>query len=214
MKTPEIQKLRREYSLNSLDEKDVDANPLSQFGKWFEEAIHSEVPEPNAMTLATSDKNGEPHARIILLKGYDERGFIFFTNYASRKGQDLEQNPKAELCFLWLELQRQVRIQGTVAKLTKEENEAYFKSRPYASQIGAHASAQSSVVANRAFLDKKFETFLAQYPEGEVPLPATWGGYVVNPGRIEFWQGRMSRLHDRIVYEKIDGNWKIKRLSP
>lgn len=214
MKNEKLQKLREDYSKHSLDESDVNKNPFKQFEQWMEEAVQAEVPEPNAMTLATVDANQKPHTRIVLLKGLEDGSFIFYTNYASDKGKELEQNPNASLCFLWLQLERQVRIDGTVEKISKEESQAYFKQRPYKSQLGALASNQSAEVPNREFLEKKFAELEEKYPEGEVPMPETWGGYRLKPEAIEFWQGRRSRLHDRIKYEQVGSKWEIKRLSP
>ncbi|MBO6587244.1 MAG: pyridoxamine 5'-phosphate oxidase [Gracilimonas sp.] len=214
MKNEKLQKLREDYSKHSLDESDVHKNPFKQFERWMEEAVEAEVPEPNAMTLATVDANQKPHTRIVLLKGLEDGSFIFYTNYGSDKGKELEQNPNASLCFLWLQLERQVRIDGTVEKIPKEESEAYFKQRPYKSQLGALASNQSAEVPNREFLEKKFADLEAKYPEGEVPMPESWGGYRVIPESVEFWQGRRSRLHDRIKYQLTGNKWEIKRLSP
>jgi pyridoxamine 5'-phosphate oxidase len=214
MKHQKLQKLREDYSKHSLDESDVNKNPFKQFERWMEEAVQAEVPEPNAMTLATVDANQKPHTRIVLLKGLEDGSFIFYTNYASDKGKELEQNPNASLCFLWLQLERQVRIDGTVEKISKKESAAYFKQRPYKSQLGALASNQSAEVPNREFLEKKFTDLEAKYPEGKVPMPESWGGYRVIPEAIEFWQGRRSRLHDRIKYQLIGNRWEIKRLSP
>lgn len=166
------------------------------------------------MSLATVDGSGKPHNRIVLLKGFDEDGFTFFTNHASNKGDEIEANPNVAACFFWIELERQVRIEGTAHKLPKQESEAYFKTRPYMSQIGALASNQSEVVPGRDFLDAKFKDLSEKYSEGEVPMPETWGGYKVGPVYFEFWQGRRSRLHDRIVYSKEGSSWSVKRLSP
>ncbi len=214
MNKEKLQHLRGEYSKHSLDEKDVDKNPITQFEKWMFEALESQIPEPNAMILATVDAEGKPHTRVVLLKEVDTDGFVFYTNYASDKGKELAQNPNASLCFMWLELERQVRIDGLVEKIPSSESEAYFKQRPYKSQLGALASNQSEVVESREFLEKKFAELEAKYPEGEVPKPETWGGYRVIPQAIEFWQGRRSRLHDRVKYELENGIWNIKRLSP
>jgi pyridoxamine 5'-phosphate oxidase len=214
MKNEDLQKLREDYSKHSLDESDVDKNPLKQFEKWMEEALDSKIPEPNAMTLSTVDMENKPHSRVVLLKGLEDGGFVFYTNYASEKGKQIDQNPNVSLCFLWLELERQVLINGNVEKLPEEENNAYFKKRPYKSQLGALASNQSSEVPNRAFLEKKFAELEDKYEEGDVPKPETWGGYKVMPEAIEFWQGRRSRLHDRIKYEIVADKWNIKRLSP
>ena len=205
--------LRRDYARESLTESDVDRDPIAQFEKWFEEALHAGMIEPNAMTLATSSSDGHPSARVVLLKGADARGFVFFTDYRSRKGAELEENPHVSLCFWWDALQRQVRITGTVAKVSREESEAYFKTRPRGSRIGAWASRQSSALPSRELLEKEVERLDKSYPE-DVPLPPHWGGYRVTPESIEFWQGRLSRLHDRIVYRRQDAKWTISRLSP
>jgi pyridoxamine 5'-phosphate oxidase len=214
MEKEHLQKLREEYSKYSLDESVVDQNPFNQFETWINQALEAHLPEPNAMTLATVDANHKPHARVVLLKGVEDNGFIFYTNYASDKGKEMAGNPNVSLCFLWLEIERQVRVEGKVEKLSRAESEAYFKQRPHKSQLGALASNQSKVVEDRAYLENKFKQLEAQYREGEVPMPETWGGYRVIPEAIEFWQGRRSRLHDRIKYELIDGEWIIKRLSP
>jgi pyridoxamine 5'-phosphate oxidase len=214
MNKEQLQKLREDYSKHSLDESDVNSDPVEQFESWMKEAIDAEVPEPNAMTLSTVDANNKPHSRVVLLKGIEEGDFVFYTNWQSEKGSELEQNPNAALCFLWLELERQVRIEGVAEKLSQEESEEYFKKRPYKSQIGALASNQSSVVPNREFLEKRFEELEEKYNEGDVPKPESWGGYRIKPEVLEFWQGRRSRLHDRIKYEKVGNKWDIKRLSP
>lgn len=210
----DLQKIRQEYTQRSLDEAKVDKSPYKQFERWFKEAIDSQVKEPNAMSLATVDGSGKPHNRIVLLKGFDEDGFTFFTNHASNKGDEIEANPNISSCFFWIELERQVRIEGAAHKLPREESKAYFKTRPYMSQLGALASNQSEVVPGRGFLDAKFKKLSEKYSEGEVPMPETWGGYKVDPIYFEFWQGRRSRLHDRIVYSKEGSNWSVKRLSP
>lgn len=211
-----IANLREDYSKKSLDISDVSKNPFHQFGVWFHEAMDSKVPEPNAMTLSTVSKDGKPSARVVLLKGFDERGLTFYTNYNSRKGQEMAENPNVSLVFLWLELQRQVRIEGVVEKLSHEESTAYFQSRPKGSQIGAHASPQSDVITTRAILENKVKALEKQYKDAEaLPCPEHWGGYLVKPTAIEFWQGRSSRLHDRIFYTKTaNGDWKIERLAP
>lgn len=214
MNKEQLQNLRQEYSKLALNESEVDANPLLQFQKWLKEALDAEVPEPNAMTLATVGADNKPHSRIMLLKGVDEEGFTFFTNYASKKGSELDQNPHASLCFLWLELERQVRVEGKVNKIPEQESLEYFKQRPYQSQLGALASAQSEVVENREFLENKIKSLENTYPIGKVPKPETWGGYKLIPETIEFWQGRPSRLHDRILFERENDTWNIKRLSP
>jgi pyridoxamine 5'-phosphate oxidase len=205
--------LRRDYARESLTERDVDPDPIRQFEKWFEQAQRSEMIEPNAMTLATSTRDGHPSARIVLLKNVDANGFVFFTDYRSRKGSELETNPNVSLCFWWGDLQRQVRVTGTVARATREESEAYFRTRPHGSRIGAWASHQSSSIASRDVLEKEVARLEHEYP-GEVPLPPHWGGYRVTPDSIEFWQGRPSRLHDRIVFTRDGAAWRIGRLSP
>lgn len=206
--------LRRNYCLGSLDGADVDPDPICQFARWFEEAVRAEVTEPNAMTVATVTPEGRPRARVLLLKGFDARGFTFFTNYASAKGCELAANPTAALCFWWVELERQVRIEGTVTRLDRAESAAYFMSRPLGSRIGAWASQQSHVIADRATLEARFAELEARYADGDVPMPEYWGGYRLAPDRIEFWQGRPSRLHDRIRYRLEQGSWVIERLEP
>lgn len=214
MNSNDLQKLREEYTSNTLDESEVKDDPFNQFGIWFEEAVTSKVKEPNAMTLSTVDASHKPHNRIVLLKGFDKSGFTFFTNQASSKGDEIAVNPHVSLCFFWIELERQVRIEGVAEKISRVESEAYFKTRPHMSQIGALASNQSEVVENRDYLDKKFKDFADKYPEGKVPMPESWGGYKVVPNYFEFWQGRRSRLHDRITYERNETEWLIQRLSP
>ncbi|WP_316799533.1 pyridoxamine 5'-phosphate oxidase [Pedobacter frigidisoli] len=209
-----LQNLRQDYKSATLDESEVDDNPINQFKKWFDHAIEAQLYEPNVMTLATADKVGRPDARIVLLKGVDDDGFRFFTNYLSAKGKELKRNPYAALVFFWPELERQVRIEGTVEKLDKETSEAYFDSRPVASQIGAIASPQSQVIPNRAFLEEKFEELQSSAKDKKIAKPAHWGGYIVKPTRIEFWQGRRSRLHDRINFELSKGSWVKSRLAP
>lgn len=209
-----ITSLRREWSSRKLDESNVNKNPVGQFSEWMQEAIDAELLDPNAMTLATADKNGVPSARIVLLKSIDKKGLIFFTNYESSKGKDLLENPKASVVFFWKELERQVRVAGTVEKISKKESEKYFKSRPYESQISAWASNQSSEVRSRNVLEEKFAQFKKKYPEKKVPLPDFWGGFRIIPERFEFWQGRPNRLHDRITYLKEKDKWEIVRLAP
>lgn len=209
-----LQNLRQDYKSATLDESDVDNNPITQFKKWFEHAVDAQIYEPNVMTLATADKSGRPDARIVLLKGVDDQGFRFFTNYLSAKGKALKRNPYAALVFFWPELERQVRIEGTVEKLDKETSEEYFNTRPVASQIGAIASPQSQIIPNRQFLEKKFEDLKTKSEGKTIAKPAHWGGYIVKPTRIEFWQGRRSRLHDRINFEWIKGEWVKNRLAP
>ena len=212
--TEALQNMRQNYINATLDEADVDENPIAQFKKWFEHAVESKVNEPNAMTLATVTKAGKPDARIVLLKGIDENGFQFYTNYLSAKGKELKKSPYASLVFFWHDLERQVRVEGTVTKLDKETSEAYFKSRPRQSQLGAIASPQSQVIENRTILEDKFNELETQNEGKEITKPAHWGGFLVKPTRIEFWQGRRSRLHDRINYELLANKWVKTRLAP
>ncbi|WP_454722324.1 MULTISPECIES: pyridoxamine 5'-phosphate oxidase [Cupriavidus] len=206
--------LRRTYVLGSLSESDVAPDPISQFQRWFDEAINAKLPEPNAMTLATVDADGQPSARIVLLKGMDAGGFTFFTNYESRKGLDMAGNPRAALLFHWVQLERQVRVEGTVEKVSEAESDTYYASRPLGSRLGAWASEQSREVADRTVLEQREADFRAKFGDNP-PRPAHWGGYRLVPTRIEFWQGRPSRLHDRIAYRlQADGAWQIVRLSP
>ncbi len=209
-----LQNLRQEYRSAELAETDVESNPILQFKKWFTEAIDAQIFEPNVMTLATANSDGKPSARIVLLKGFDEDGFVFFTNYDSDKGKDLAENPQASLVFFWAELERQVRIDGVVSKIDAEASTAYFHSRPAGSQIGASASPQSSVIPNRESLEEKVAQLSTEYKDKEIPRPLHWGGYLVEPTHIEFWQGRPSRLHDRLNYQLVDGSWIINRLAP
>ncbi|MER3433781.1 MAG: pyridoxamine 5'-phosphate oxidase [Leptolyngbya sp. ERB_1_1] len=209
-----IADLRKDYTRETLNEADVDPNPFQQFRRWFDQAVKAELPEPNAMTLATASKDGIPAARIVLLKAVDDRGFTFFTNYNSAKGKELEANPHAALVFLWTELERQVRIVGTVEKISSEESDGYFFSRPHNSRLGAWASEQSEVIPDRDVLEKKLAELKLEYENQEVPRPPHWGGFRVIPREIEFWQGRSSRLHDRLRYRHQDEQWVIDRLSP
>lgn len=210
-----ISDLRRDYALQSLDEADVDPDPVLQFHRWFQQAVASALPEPNAMTLATSSAEGIPSARIVLLKGFDDQGFVFYTNYESRKGQELAANGRAALVFWWAELERQVRIEGAITKVSGDEADAYFHSRPLASRLGAWASAQSRVLSCRQELEDRMQRLQSEYADRVVPRPPHWGGYRLTPSRIEFWQGRTSRLHDRMQYTRFDDTrWKIERLSP
>lgn len=206
--------LRKDYARGSLDETSVDADPIRQFDAWFKQALDARLPEPNTMTLATVDARGYPSARIVLIKGVDERGFVFFTNYESRKGLDLAANPHASLLFYWIELERQVRVEGTVVKTNAEDSDAYFHSRPLGSRIGAWASEQSRTIESRALLEAREKSFSERFGENP-PRPPHWGGYRLVPETIEFWQGRPSRLHDRILYTRLSaGGWRISRLSP
>ncbi len=209
--------LRQEYARAELSRDHVTDDPIDQFRAWFDEAEDAELEEPNAMTLATAATDGTPSARIVLLKGLDDRGFHFYTNYESRKGTDLSQNPHAALVFLWKPLERQVRIEGTVERLPAEESTEYFHRRPRGAQMGAWASPQSRVVDSRADLEANLETVKAEYEdEDEIPRPSHWGGYVVRPTEVEFWQGRPNRLHDRLRYRRSDpaGDWTLERLAP
>jgi pyridoxamine 5'-phosphate oxidase len=210
-----IHAIRQDYTKSSLNETQIDAQPLRQFVKWFEEALRSEVMEPNAMTLSTVSFEGQPSSRIVLLKEVDEVGFHFFTNYNSRKGNELMENPKVSLLFFWPELQRQVRIEGVVQKLPKEASDRYFHSRPKESRLGAIASPQSQVIEGRDVLEQNMEALQQTYIDTNlVPRPTHWGGYLVVPHTIEFWQGRSNRLHDRLRYQIEAGAWTIQRLAP
>ena len=206
--------LRREYASRALTEADALDDPIQQFSLWFGEALKSELLDTNAMTLATASPNGAPSARIVLLKGFDDAGFVFFTNYESAKARDLEGNPQACLLLFWAALERQVRITGRVSRTPSKESETYFHSRPFESQIGAWASAQSRSLDGRAALEARYAELAAKYAGGPVPLPPFWGGYRVHPDAIEFWQGRKSRLHDRLLYTKHAGGWMRTRLAP
>jgi len=209
-----VASLRRNYQAATLDISDVTSDPLKQFDIWFKNALDSDLIEPNAMILSTVSADMVPSARTVLLKGFDGEGFTFFTNYESQKGREIEANPNVSLLFLWLELERQVRVNGKAVRIPEAESYAYFKSRPADSRIGAWASRQSSTVPGRVYLEMKFAEYKKKFGDTEIPLPPFWGGYKVIPERIEFWQGRPNRLHDRILYSKNENGWKIERLSP
>lgn len=211
---PNLQDLRISYELGQLDEQTSPCNPFVLFREWLEDALENKLPEPNAMTLATVGLDGFPTTRTVLLKGLDDRGFHFFSNYTSRKGRELERNSRASICFHWNATQRQVTARGLVWKLPREEAVAYFKSRPRGHQIGAWASDQSQVIASRVWLDERAEEMEVKFAEGKIPCPENWGGYALMPDEIEFWQGRASRLHDRIRYLREGNHWERLRLSP
>lgn len=206
--------LRRDYSREELSRSSVAADPFEQFGKWMKEALQAAVIEPTAMVVSTVSSNGQPSSRTVLLKGFDHDGFVFFTNYESRKGREIAENPHVSLMFHWPDLERQILISGTAAKASRERSETYFVTRPRESQIGAWASRQSSVLSSRAELEERIQEVRTKFGEGDIACPPNWGGYCVVPHRIEFWQGRKSRLHDRLVYELEAGGWTIVRLAP
>ena len=207
--------MRKDYGLAGLLEKDLAKNPFRQFETWFQEAEAAKVTEPNAMTLATVGRDGRPAARTVLLKGTDGRGFVFYTNYESRKGRELDGNPRATLLFPWVAMERQIVVEGPVARVTREESEAYFHSRPRASQLAAWASPQSTVIAGRAVIEESYRVIERKYECREVPLPPNWGGFRLAPETVEFWQGRRSRLHDRLRYRReTNGDWLVERLAP
>lgn len=212
--TISISDLRKDYRQQSLSETEVDPNPLQQFQTWFKQAIEAEILEPNAMTLATLSREGKPAARIVLLKEVDDRGFTFFTNYKSRKGEELAHSPWAALVFWWAELERQVRIEGSVSQVSAADSDRYFSSRPWGSRLGAWASEQSKVIAGREVLEQNLRALEQEYRDQEVPRPPHWGGYRLSPTLIEFWQGRPNRLHDRLCYRLQSDQWKLERLSP
>ena len=210
-----IADLRRDYKLKSLSETEAHSNAITQFDAWWKEAVASEIDEVNAMTLATASADGVPSARVVLLKGFSKEGFVFYTNYNSFKGKQLAENPRACLVFFWKELERQVRITGVVQKVTDEENDDYFNSRPEGSRLGAVASPQSQVITSREWLEAQVSSVTLQFEGGVIERPVHWGGYLVKPVTIEFWQGRSNRLHDRLQYTlEDDGSWKMERLAP
>lgn len=207
--------LRKEYSLQGLKETEAHSNPLQQFDLWFDDAVRASVAEPNASALATVDSNGRPTVRVVLLKGYNDRGFVFYSDYRSRKGLELAANPSAAMCIWWPELERQVRMDGRVEQISPEESDAYFATRPRASQLGAWASDQSQILPGREPLERRLKEVETRFAKQAVPRPPFWGGYRLVPEAIEFWQGRPQRLHDRLLYSrKPDGGWQIVRLSP
>lgn len=209
-----IADIRQDYSKKTLNEEDIQKDAIGQFTKWWQEALDSQIEEVNAMTLATATVDGKPSARVVLLKGYDEKGFVFFTNYNSNKGKQIAENPFVCLVFFWKELERQVRIEGTISRVSAEESDAYFVSRPVGSRIGAWASPQSKVIAKRQVIEENVVELEKSFGGKEIDRPAFWGGYLVKPVLIEFWQGRSSRLHDRFQYTLEEGGWKIERLAP
>jgi len=214
MDTKNLADIRQDYSLRELDERQVSSDPFAQFATWMNEAIEAEANEPTAMTLSTVDAGNRPSSRVVLLKGFDTSGFVFFTNYESRKGRAISENANVALNFFWPELERQINISGSTTRVSAAESEEYFRSRPLASRIGAWASQQSAKLASRGELEQRVAEIAAKYADGDVPLPPFWGGFRVLPVRVEFWQGRRSRLHDRICFERRGDVWEIERLSP
>ena len=209
-----INNLRREYKLNKLSEETIQENPFNQFEKWFNEVMKVGLIEPNAMILATADDKAKPSVRVVLLRGLSKKGFTFFTNYKSRKGKNLTENYAASLLFFWAELERQVRIEGKIKKISRAESQKYFDSRPIESQLAAWASEQSEIIPSRDYLEARFQIFKRQFKGKKIPVPQDWGGYILVPEYFEFWQGRESRLHDRICYKKVNKRWIIFRLAP
>lgn len=214
MANRDLADIRRDYSREELNEEHVARDPFEQFRLWMDEAIAAEIPEPTAMCLSTADTEGRPSSRMVLLKGFDKEGFVFYTNYNSHKGRELAENPYVAITFFWPELERQIRISGRTSKVSAEESDEYFKSRPFTSRLGAWASEQSQPINSKTVVMTRAAKLALKYATGNVPRPPHWGGYRVVPHEIEFWQGRPSRLHDRIVYKNIDAEWKISRLSP
>lgn len=214
MDARELNDLRREYAAGGLHEEDLEPDPLTMFRRWMQDSLRAGLYEPNAMVVATVDATGTPAQRIVLLKRLDERGFVFFTNYSSRKGEEIAANPRASLLFPWQQLERQVRVEGTVSRLSEAENDAYFATRPRASQLGAWASPQSQVVPDRATLDRRYDEVAERFGEGDIPRPQHWGGFCVEPEVMEFWQGRLGRMHDRLRYRRVAGGWVTERLAP
>ncbi|MFA9374993.1 MAG: pyridoxamine 5'-phosphate oxidase [Poseidonibacter sp.] len=210
----DLSQLRRKYTTKGLKIKDLDSNPIKQFETWFKNAIDAKLLEPNAMSLATVGNDMMPSIRTVLLKTFDEQGFVFFTNYKSKKAEQIEQNPKAALLFTWLELERQIKIEGTIEKISTTDSLKYFLSRPKGSQIGAWVSHQSEIISSRSLLEQKFDEMKKKFVKGEVPFPSFWGGYIIKPIHIEFWQGGQDRLHDRFTYTLKDNNWEVSRLAP
>ncbi len=211
---PDLQGLRKEYTRAGLREAELAPGPMDQFRRWFDEALAAGLHEPNAMTLATATPDGRPSARVVLLKGFDERGFVFYTNYEGRKGRELGENPPCALVFYWGELERQVRIEGRASRVPGEESDAYYESRPRGSRLGAWVSAQSREVTSREALEERLHGLEAEHEGHEVPRPPFWGGYRVEPEVVEFWQGRENRLHDRLLYRRVPDGWKVVRLQP
>jgi pyridoxamine 5'-phosphate oxidase len=209
-----INSLRHDFAKQTLDKADVIADPILQFEKWFKEAVDAHVNEPNAMTVSTATKEGKPSSRILLLRNFDENGFVFYTNYTSRKGVEIMDNPNCSLLFFWPELERQVRIEGLLQKQSDAESDLYFQTRPRGSKLGAWTSEQSKIITSRDVLDQEYEKLSVKYPGEDIHRPPYWGGFVLRPVSIEFWQGRPSRLHDRILYTRENKNWKIERLAP
>lgn len=212
--TKPISHLRKEYLLSSLDEKSVDPDPLNQFSKWFDDAVNAHAEEPNAMVLSTADSEGNVSGRVVLLKGVEKNGFVFFTNYESRKGRQLAGNPKAALTFLWYAIERQIRIEGRVVKIGRKESEQYFLSRPFDSRLSACVSPQSCIIPDRSFLESMREGYLLDLADQNPQCPDNWGGYLLKPTLVEFWQGRAHRLHDRLQYRLSGKIWKLERLAP